>query len=170
MWFGESQLTSINAVLVSRVTAALDWSAHTNTRISGCCDDFDERAETEGDKMRVRKMQVRKMQVRLGMLLGILCTSAISTAVFADDADGPASPAESNVAVESSPGKRTTANNEVELGEVVVTARKRDEKLLDVPETIAAFSAPDIAAKGIETADDLGRQVSNLQFGMRDRI
>jgi iron complex outermembrane receptor protein len=48
-----------------------------------------------------------------------------------------------------------TANaNAAELGEIVVTARQREEKLTDVPVTIQAFTAGDIQAAGIERPQD----------------
>jgi iron complex outermembrane recepter protein len=41
-----------------------------------------------------------------------------------------------------------------ELGEIVVTARQREEKLTDVPVTIQAFTAADITQAGIERPQD----------------
>ena len=41
-----------------------------------------------------------------------------------------------------------------ELGEVVVTARQRAEKLIDVPVTVQAFTAADIKAAGFERPQD----------------
>ena len=41
-----------------------------------------------------------------------------------------------------------------ELGEIVVTARAREEKLVDVPVSIQAFSTADIKAAGIERPQD----------------
>jgi len=41
-----------------------------------------------------------------------------------------------------------------ELGEIVVTARAREEKLIDVPATVQAFTAADIKRAGIERPQD----------------
>ncbi len=41
-----------------------------------------------------------------------------------------------------------------ELGEIVVTARQRSEKLVDVPVTVQVFTAADIKAAGIERPQD----------------
>jgi iron complex outermembrane recepter protein len=46
----------------------------------------------------------------------------------------------------------TSAGNE--LSEIVVTARQRAEKLIDVPATVQAFTAQDIKAAGIERPQD----------------
>jgi iron complex outermembrane receptor protein len=53
------------------------------------------------------------------------------------------------------------------LAEVIVTARKRNERLLDVPETVVSVSAEEITAKGIESLEDVGRQTSNLSLNTR---
>src|SRR6476661_3990007 len=53
------------------------------------------------------------------------------------------------------------------LEEVVVTSRKREERLIDIPETIAAISAEQLAARGITTLDDLGRQTPNISLNRR---
>ena len=43
------------------------------------------------------------------------------------------------------------------LEEVTVTARKREERLLDVPLSISAFTAKDIEEKGFKTLEDVTR-------------
>jgi iron complex outermembrane recepter protein len=53
------------------------------------------------------------------------------------------------------------------LEEVVVTARKRDERLLDIPESVTAISSTELINKGIETMEDVGRQTPNLQLNTR---
>lgn len=67
--------------------------------------------------------------------------------------DGPQQPPED----ESAPS----------LEEVVVSARKRSERLIDIPESITALSAAELESKGIATVEDLGRQTPNLQLNMR---
>lgn len=51
--------------------------------------------------------------------------------------------------------------------EIIVTARKRNERLLDVPETITAFSAETLTKGGIRTLDDLGRAIPNVNMNRR---
>ena len=53
------------------------------------------------------------------------------------------------------------------LEEVIVTARKRDEALRDVPETITAYSEQHLEKAGIRSLDDLGRSLSNVVLNRR---
>ena len=48
--------------------------------------------------------------------------------------------------------------------EITVTARKRDESLLEIPVAITAFSADDIERAGFQNLEDLSLQVAGLQF------
>ena len=74
--------------------------------------------------------------------VGLLAVSLLASSVF----PGPANAQEGAVALE----------------EIVVTARKVEERLQDVPLAITAFSAGEIQAAGIENLDD----VANLTPGM----
>jgi iron complex outermembrane receptor protein len=56
------------------------------------------------------------------------------------------------------------------LEEIVVSARKRSERLLDIPESISVLSAADLAQKSITTVEDIGRQTPNLQLNMRQDL
>jgi iron complex outermembrane recepter protein len=85
----------------------------------------------------------------------VACLSAIVTggqaaATPADQAEPPISTADSGA-----------------LQEVIVTARKRNERLLDVPESVVSVSSEEITAKGIATLEDVGRQTSNLSLNTR---
>jgi outer membrane receptor protein involved in Fe transport len=51
--------------------------------------------------------------------------------------------------------------------EIVVTARKRAERLIDVPQSVQAISSEQIAEAGIETLEDLGRQTTNVTLNTR---
>ena len=53
------------------------------------------------------------------------------------------------------------------IEEVTVTARKREENLLDIAETITAISATDIDRQNIKTLDDIGLLIPNLNLSMR---
>ncbi len=49
-----------------------------------------------------------------------------------------------------------------EMEEVIVTARKRDESLLDVPVTVSAFNAQEISSAGIERPQDFIALTPNM--------
>lgn len=51
-----------------------------------------------------------------------------------------------------------------ELTTVVVTARKRDEKLIEVPDSITVFSMLDIEQRGIDNVRDFSNMTPNFQF------
>jgi iron complex outermembrane receptor protein len=57
---------------------------------------------------------------------------------------------------------QTVSNNQIQ--EVVVTARKRSEDVLKVPDAVTALTGTDIAVRGIETLGDL----SNFTPGLTD--
>ncbi|MDE0178841.1 MAG: hypothetical protein OXP36_09600, partial [Gammaproteobacteria bacterium] len=48
-----------------------------------------------------------------------------------------------------------------EIEEVLVTARKREESLLEIPESVVAISGDDIDAQGLKGLEDIGFQVPN---------
>ncbi|MCP5329052.1 MAG: TonB-dependent receptor [Sinobacteraceae bacterium] len=50
------------------------------------------------------------------------------------------------------------------LEEIVVTARRTEEKLLDVPLAVTAFSAEDIEARGIRNLDDIAAATPGVTF------
>jgi outer membrane receptor protein involved in Fe transport len=50
------------------------------------------------------------------------------------------------------------------LEEIIVTARKREETLLEVPISITAFTEQALEQKGIESIYDIGRMTPNLSF------
>ena len=52
-------------------------------------------------------------------------------------------------------------------GDIVVTARKRNERLIDVPETISAFSESSLQKAGINNIDKLGQAVPNVVLNRR---
>lgn len=51
-----------------------------------------------------------------------------------------------------------------ELEEIIVTARKRDESLLEAPLSITVFSAEDLSRAGLETLGDIALQTTGLSF------
>jgi iron complex outermembrane receptor protein len=50
------------------------------------------------------------------------------------------------------------------LGEVVVTARKRAERVQDVPISISAFSGASLEARGVDEIDGLANITPNMTF------
>ena len=57
---------------------------------------------------------------------------------------------------------QTAASSGTGLEEIVVTARRREEKLQSVPSSIKAFNAADLVAKNITSAQDLSQYVPSL--------
>ena len=51
-----------------------------------------------------------------------------------------------------------------ELEEIIVTARKRDESLLEAPLSITVFSAEDLSRAGLQTLGDISLQTTGLAF------
>ena len=58
----------------------------------------------------------------------------------------------------------TSANPNSALTEVVVTAERRTEKLMDVPMSVEAFSPQTLDQKGIHNIDDLSRVAPGVTF------
>ncbi|SVD13450.1 uncharacterized protein METZ01_LOCUS366304, partial [marine metagenome] len=55
------------------------------------------------------------------------------------------------------------------LEEVIVTARRREESMQDLPLSIAALSADSMQAQGINNIDMIGDFIPNLSFNTTDR-
>ena len=55
------------------------------------------------------------------------------------------------------------AEEDVGLGEIIVTAQKREQNLQDVPAAVSAFSADDLQARGVTQTSDLMGTLPNLQ-------
>ncbi len=56
---------------------------------------------------------------------------------------------------------------EARLEEVVVTARKRNENLMDIPESVYAISAIEVERRNIKGLNKIGLTVPNLNLSMR---
>jgi iron complex outermembrane receptor protein len=54
------------------------------------------------------------------------------------------------------------------LGEVIVTATKRAERLQDVSESISAFDSNDIAMRGLDKIDDVAKYIPGLSLAQRE--
>ena len=53
------------------------------------------------------------------------------------------------------------------LEEIIVTARKRQESLLEIPETVVALSGDQIALQAVDNLRDIGMLIPNLNLSMR---
>ncbi len=54
------------------------------------------------------------------------------------------------------------ATQDTDDGTIVVTARRREERLVDVPLSITAISGDDLAASGVQDITEIGQEVPNL--------
>lgn len=72
--------------------------------------------------------------------------------------------AQSAFAAEPHAAKRGVAANQEASADIVVTARKREERLQDVPISVAAISGEDIEAKSLDNVQNLAQFTPNVQF------
>src|SRR5271168_3933044 len=56
----------------------------------------------------------------------------------------------------------TTAGSTTSVGEVVVTAQRRNQNIQDVPESVQAISSKQLLAAGIKSTQDLGQITPNV--------
>lgn len=59
------------------------------------------------------------------------------------------------------------ASDAADGNEIIVQARKRNERLSDIPETISAITAETIQRAGISSLNDVGRQTPNIVLNRR---
>jgi len=87
-----------------------------------------------------------------------------SNQILIAQAETPAqqSQTRATAATDSGAEKTETGSNTIE--EVIVSARKRDENLQDVPISIDAFSAEDLNDKSLTSLKELGQFVPNFNF------
>ncbi len=74
-----------------------------------------------------------------------------------------ASPAAAQDAAPETPASATAPDDEA-FGNIVVTARRREENLQDVPDSITAFNATAIADRRLERIDDFLAVTSNVRI------
>ncbi|MCV6623253.1 MAG: TonB-dependent receptor [Cellvibrionaceae bacterium] len=82
-------------------------------------------------------------------------------ALFMALAGASLNPIASNVMAQS---ESTDTDRSVDLEEVVVTARKREESLQDVPLSIQAYSGEDLALGGVDNVENLVGKTPNLSL------
>ena len=56
---------------------------------------------------------------------------------------------------------------EAKLEEVIVTARKRNENLMDIPESVSAIGGIEVERRNIKGLNKIGLAVPNLNLSMR---
>ena len=66
------------------------------------------------------------------------------------------------LAAQDAPGTRENV-----LEEIIVTARKHDESLREIPESVSAISAFDLEKGHISHINDIGLRVTNLNLSSR---
>ncbi|MDT9600354.1 TonB-dependent receptor [Sphingosinicella rhizophila] len=89
-------------------------------------------------------------------ILTLLAVLGAAGPAFAQDA---ALPADSVVGTDPA---TELAGNEGDSGDIIVTARRREESLMDVPVSISAVTAEEIELRGAKTLEDLARSVPGL--------
>ena len=67
----------------------------------------------------------------------------------------------------SNSSSSATSQSNAGLEEIVVTARKREESLLDIPESVVAISGLSIDRQNIKGLDKIGLAIPNLNLAMR---
>jgi iron complex outermembrane receptor protein len=98
-------------------------------------------------------------------MIGMACSGAAMAQSSNAGITPPASPGTASVVSEpaSTPAVETQPNSS-QLGDIVVTARKRGESILQIPVAISAISAQGIAARGIHDLNGLNDFVPGLRY------
>ncbi len=97
----------------------------------------------------------------------VLSTDVAAAATAAQEQDPTAEPATANDGTKNAnDGEPAVKQPAVQdLGEVVVTARRRDERLLDVPVPISAISGEELNRYAIDSLTAIGREIPQLVIG-----
>ena len=102
-------------------------------------------------------MSNRTVTARILLLAGTAI--ALPSAALAQDAQ-PLPPAEAAVAAEGTAADN--ANEIVETGDIVVTARRRNEALLDVPIAVTTYSGAELDRQGAVDITDIADTTPNV--------
>lgn len=104
----------------------------------------------------MNNLRVHLLSSAAVLLIG---TSAANVAQAQAQAQDPGpTPTETPPAVQPEPSQ---------LGEIIVTARRREERLIEVPGPVTARTGDQLAAAGIESTRDLSPAVPGLSFTMQ---
>jgi iron complex outermembrane receptor protein len=102
----------------------------------------------------------------LALSLGFLRLSSGSADA---PASVPPSPIVATKSTDDAPGAPTDSPSAKEAGselqQVVVTARKTEESLQRVPESVAAITGDDLEKRSLDTLSDIGQSTPNFNFG-----
>ena len=90
----------------------------------------------------------------------LVATALVSTTAFAQASDETREPADAG----SASGSEVAAASERSDNVIIVTARKRDERVTDVPLSISAVSGDSLAKQGITSPADLEKIVPGFTF------
>lgn len=90
----------------------------------------------------------------------LLASTALPFSALAQSAAAPASPSGEDVAPASA--QSSPAQSPDGVGDIVVTAQKRAERLQDVPLSITAASSAELKSRGIASTDDLVKLASGF--------
>jgi len=99
-------------------------------------------------------------------------TSAIKAALFAGVAlcgGWPTAALAQSGSQSGAPAPSSAGSASVSDDDIVVTARRREERLQDVPVAVTAFSSAELAQRSTRDIVDLGGIAPNLQIGMGGR-
>ena len=91
-------------------------------------------------------MNIKTKKSLLATLIAFFATGAVTQGVMAQDVN--------------SDGQ--TAKKQNQIDEIIVTAQKREERLIDVPMSISVVGSEEIKNRGIQNVTDLSYAVPNL--------
>jgi len=132
---GRYQLPDAVAILLDNValTAEFDPAGHLI---------ITERNHSKGKE----KMNIKSKKSLLATLIAFFATGAVTQGVMAQDVNNDGQ----------------TAKKQNQIDEIIVTAQKREQRLIDVPISISAISGEDLDNAGIQNIADLSYAVPNL--------
>lgn len=126
-------------------------------------------------------MTIKVLRLRFATALVSSCAVIVPASAYADTLvqDGPSGVAQTSVPqlsdgatatsataapVPASAGVQATSDNEGNAGEIIVTAQKRSERLLDVPASITAITGQQLVQQGVATVQDLVKLTPGLSY------
>ena len=100
------------------------------------------------------------MKIRLGLVsLHVLALSTIATSAFAETAaDAPQATTENTASDSAQPGQAG-------VGDIIVTARRRNETSLETPVVLSAFSGEQLSRLNVQNIIDVGKLTPQLALG-----
>lgn len=97
----------------------------------------------------------------------VSCTIVLTTPAFAQTSAQPTVPSPAQAAARSDEAAETSnrsTTDQSDLAEIVVTARKREERVQSVPISIAVFSGDALERRNVKNLSDVSKFVPNLTF------